>query len=126
MEIKVNNNIEDYYIIDILNVYIGFEDKTEARIRCVKSYEIYLNDEESNLTFYSNLNNAEILNHFTGNKTNHIEYVNLEAKIGIPETSDTYMMYQLIPCDMEIVSYDTSRLVGEENYVMISLEGNIK
>lgn len=132
MRIITKNNIEEYYIERIVNVYIGFEDFSEARLSSVSDLDMCLtNGDFSVIRLESDFCNEEIMDHLKGNKVNHVTYVNMELEIlhplekgsNIPESS---IAYQLIPCDMEITEcsiYDVKEKLG---VFTVELMGKVK
>lgn len=132
MRIITKNNIEEYYIERVVDVYIGFEDFSEARLSSVSNLDIYLTDDEfSIIKLESNFCNEEIMNHLKGNKKNHVTYVNMELEIlhpvekesGIPESS---IAYQLIPCDMKITGASIHDVKDNLGIFTVELMGKVK
>lgn len=126
MKIITKNNMEEYMITGIVNVYICFEDLSEARLSCVLDTDTYLtHDEFSIFKFESRFCNEEIESHFVGNKFNHVTYVNMELEVIDKKGKECSTAYWIVPCDMKITGYNVHSEKGE-SCTTIELMGRVK
>lgn len=125
MKITTENNVSEFILDKINNVYIGFDD-TEIILKDIVEYDIDLDRVDcSTIEFTNAFSNVELENYFIGNKNNNIIYVHIEAS-GI--VMENYVcrnidVYYDIPCKMTI-----RRLRSHGNYkdagnMFVQLEG---
>lgn len=127
MKVITKNNIEEYMITGIVNVYICFEDFSEARLSRVLGADVYLtNDEFTTLRFENCVCNEEIENHFVGNKFNHVTNVSMELEVTDKEGEECSTAYWIVPCDMKITGYGVHIKNGEFSTATIELTGQVK
>lgn len=125
MKITTENNV---HILDrIKKVYIGFDDNTEVQLDQIINYDIDLDKIEYSIIKLTNaLGNAELENHFKGNKRNRIIYVHIEF-IGVDPFIERYSnVFYDIPCDMVVRKLKVSNDCDGLGDMSIELEGIVK
>ena len=120
MKVTVENNINEYILNRIKNVYIGFDDNVEVKLDQISDYDINLDKIDSSIIELTNiLGNVELQNHFKGKS--RIIYVHIEF-VGIDITGEQeFKVLYDIPCDMVIRNL---RICSGDMFV--ELEGIVK
>lgn len=128
MKITTENNVKNFILDRIKNVYIGFNDNVEVKLNSITDFDIDLSDGyNSTIELTNTFENIEIINHF--NSTNsRIIYVYIEA-IGICMRDcagyDIDVYYD-IPCDMKISRLRIDGDLHETGNMLVELEGLVK
>lgn len=125
MKVTVENNVKEYILDKIKDVYIGFNDNVEVRLNQIIDYDIDLNNEhDSTISFTNALNNVEMENHFKGKKS-RIIYVRIDAIGWNPDESSFDVFYD-IPCDMKIKNLRISGEYDGFGDMHVELEGVVR
>ena len=126
MKITTENNVKQYVLYRVNNVYIGFDDNIEVKLDQVTEFDIDLDSiDYSTIRFTNVLNNIEIANHFKSDKKNHIIYVHIEAIGVLPGDGQEVKVFYDIPCDMNIRRFRLNGCFNQPN-MFIELEGIVK
>lgn len=127
MKVTVENNVNEYVLDRIKNVYIGFDDNTEVKLNQIVDFNIDLdNIDISTISLTNALENVEIINHFKGNKINDIFYVCIEAFALNPIDCNVLKVSYDIPCEMKIKRLRTDGGTGRCGEMYFELEGFVK
>jgi len=128
MKMTAENNTEQFVLDDINTVYIGFDDNTEVKLDKIIEYDIDLDKIEHSFIELTNAEtDTEIVNHFVGNKKNHVIYVDVKGKGFDIKNNKEIDVYYKIPCNMHMRKLRTHGECREEvGRMFIQLEGFIK
>ena len=124
MKITIDDNIEQFILLDLIEVCITFDDDSEVKLNNITDYDIDLNKiENSTIELTTEFSSAELENRFKGKKINHINLIHIEAKGYVAgEDKDINVFYD-IPCDMTIRRLRINGCYEEVGKMFVSLEG---
>ena len=126
MKVTTENNVKQYILHTINNVYIGFNDNVEVVLNQITEFDIDLDGaNNSTIEFKTDISNIELANYFS-NKKNHIIYVRMEATGMNIESQTDVKVYYDVPCNMIIRRL---RFDGDNSYcggMLVELEGFVK
>lgn len=130
MKITTENNVKNFILDRIKNVYIGFDDNIEVKLDAIIDFDIDLSDGDNSTIELTNVfEHIEILNHFKTAKSTRIIYVHIEATgvrivngVGHVVTN----VYYDIPCDMKISRLRIEGNKHEAGNMLVELEGLVK
>lgn len=127
MKVTIENNITEYVITKIKDICIGFDDNTEIKLKQIVEYDLDLDSiYNTTISFINAYQNAELENHFKGNKRNHIIYVHIDAFAATPDGMGDFRVCYDIPCDMTIRRLETNGDRSTVGAMVVELEGIVK
>lgn len=127
MNILTKKDLEKYFIHNVKQVYIEFDDGCKVSLDQISQYDLDLdNDTNSIISFTNILENRELENRFNGRQSNRIVYVQINANAVTIDDCDEFPVLYNIPCDMKIRRLNCRWKYDNYSHIRVELEGVVK
>lgn len=126
MNISIKKDSKKYFIHDVKQVDIEFDDGCKVSLDQISQYDLdFDNNTNSIISFTSIFDNRELENRFNGRQSNRVVCVQIDAN-AVDIDGDEFLVLYNIPCDMKIRRLNCRWKYDNYSHMRVELEGVVK